>query len=758
MLGGGAGSAAQLTLGGFTMMMVAATRTGIGSQPEIVSQHQSRESGPAPSEFRRGKPLHLTHDTPPRAGMDKPKEPILQPRWIPWIFAAKTTASGLLALLVAFTFNLDQPKWALLTVFIVAQPQSGLVLAKSFYRIIGTFVGAAGALLLVSLFAQERVLFLGSLAAWLGLCTYASRYARSFAAYGFALSGYTVAIIGISGALDPENVFFIAEARVTEISLGILMTAVISHVILPVSLAQSLRRAVATARAQVADYAIAVLRGGSAARTLRAQLLGQVIAIENLRASAVFEDRDIRDRNDLLQRLDIAMLEVIDVAQFLERSVEWLRRNAPSLLSRLERSLAQAATAIELWRSGSLDPAGLRRYLALAGGYLPLGIEFSREAHPQDDMVIRQVACYGRLREFLAALGVLAEAHEDFLSPKPREAAPRTRFSTSTDRGAAIWAGLRAATALILLSAFWILADWPSGVTAVILGAVATVRLATMEHALLAATAGTVAISLQILPFFLIVEVLLPQVSGFPMFALIVGPILFFFAFLMAHEKTAGLGFISALYFSHAAGFVDQMGYDAVGFINMSIAIAVAVGVAAVLFAIVAPETPEAARRQFARAVRVAFDRIKQRSGEIGLTEFQTSLTEVLDGLRRGLRADSGEDVAAVEAGMALMGVGRELIRVRDDGRSTPANDAVAEDVSRFAKRPGRKQLARAQQAAEDAARICLSELKGGVLSVGEARIAAREMVAFATIRDELERGSQLLLNETARGGRANAA
>ena len=66
-------------------------------------------------------------------------------------FAAKTTASGLIALLIAFTFNLDQPQWALLTVFIVAQPQSGLVLAKSFYRIIGTFVGASIALLFVDL-------------------------------------------------------------------------------------------------------------------------------------------------------------------------------------------------------------------------------------------------------------------------------------------------------------------------------------------------------------------------------------------------------------------------------------------------------------------------------------------------------------------------------------------------------------------------------------------------------------------------------
>ena len=73
-------------------------------------------------------------------------------RHSPMIFAAKTTASGLIALLIAFTFNLDQPQWALLTVFIVSQAQqSGPVLAKSFYRVVGTLIGAAVALLLVAL-------------------------------------------------------------------------------------------------------------------------------------------------------------------------------------------------------------------------------------------------------------------------------------------------------------------------------------------------------------------------------------------------------------------------------------------------------------------------------------------------------------------------------------------------------------------------------------------------------------------------------
>src|SRR5260221_3828328 len=301
----------------------------------------------------------------------RPALPIVPERWIPAIFASKTAASGLLALLVAFVFNLDQPKWALLTVFIVAQPQSGLVLAKSFYRIIGTVVGAAGALVLVSLFAQERVLFLGALAIWIGLCTFASKHARNFAAYGFVLSGYTAAIVGIPGALDPGNAFFTAVARVTEISLGIMTTAAISHLVLPVSLAASLRRAVATGQAELADYAAALL-GGRDTASQRTKLLGQVIAIENLRASAIFEDRGIQDRSGIIRRLDIATLGVVDVAHLLGRSLDWLRRGGSGIGTGLDHAPRGAATPLGDWPSGRARPVGLRQHLLPAKALPPL--------------------------------------------------------------------------------------------------------------------------------------------------------------------------------------------------------------------------------------------------------------------------------------------------------------------------------------------------------------------------------------------------
>jgi uncharacterized membrane protein YccC len=681
---------------------------------------------------------------------------ILGPKWIPAIFAAKATASGLLALLVAFTFNLDQPKWALLTVFIVAQPESGLVLAKSFYRIIGTLVGAAGALLLVSLFAQERVLFLGALAIWIGFCTFASTHARNFAAYGFVLSGYTVAIVGISGALDPGNAFFIAVARVTEISLGIVTTAVISHLILPVSLADSLRRKIATGRAELAEYATALLEGRERT-SLRTKLLGQAITIENLRASAIFEDREIQARNGTLQRLNIAMLNVVDVAHLLDRSLDWFRRAGAVALPGVRRVIAEAAAAIDLWCVGKLDAAGLRRRFLKAGVRLPLARELHRNLFASDDEVIHGAAAIGRVREFLKSFVAFVEAYEAFSSPQPRSLLP-VHFSILNDHVDGVWAGLRAAMALILVSTFWIIADWPSGATAAILAAVVTARLATMEHALLAAIGGTLVIVLATIPSFILVEVLLPDASSFVMFALAVVPMLFCCAYLMAHKKTAGLGFVAGLYFANTAGFQDRMTYDPVGFLNASIALSLAVATAAVLFAIIAPDTPQAIRRRFIRVARGAFERIDQPRSCIGLTEFETAMAEALDQLRRGLRLDRREDLATLEAGIALTGAGRELIRIRDAGRWTLDRTDVGSEVVRFLSSNKKPPLERACRAANAAATRCLSELRDDELGVIDARAAARELVAFTAIQDELERCGELVLDERAKGTPSHAA
>src|SRR3954447_24693915 len=74
-------------------------------------------------------------------------------------FAVKTFAASLLALFIAFWAGLDDPRWAFLTVFVVSQPDSGLVLAKSFYRVLGTIAGVLVSIALVFGLSQYGELF-----------------------------------------------------------------------------------------------------------------------------------------------------------------------------------------------------------------------------------------------------------------------------------------------------------------------------------------------------------------------------------------------------------------------------------------------------------------------------------------------------------------------------------------------------------------------------------------------------------------------
>ena len=564
------------------------------------------------------------------------------------IFAAKTTASALIALLVAFTFNLDQPQWALLTVFIVAQPQSGLVFAKSFYRIIGTLVGAAVALLFVALFAQERVLFLGALALWIGLCTFGSQYTRNFTAYSFVLSGYTAAIVGIPGALDTGHAFYIATARVTEISLGIIVTALVSHIILPSSLAASLWQAIADVRGELGDYAAAVL-GNADVVPARAKLIGKAIAIENLRASAFFEDREVRDRSSSLRRLNLALIDVLAAAQPLGAELETLRRAEERMKTGINDALPEAAAAVKAWRVGGVGAAGLHNGLLQAYARLPLP----------------------RLRAFFAALTAYAEADEAHLLGK-RGALRSVGFTYFNDPVDALWTSLRAAVAVVLVSSFWILSNWPHGSTAVILAAVATARLATMGHAVPISIAATLVFSLTTIPAFVILEVLLPRASGFEMFALIVAPLIFGCALLMAHKKTQLIGFFSGLLFASVGLVQNRMVYDPIGLLNTSIAAVFAAGTASVLWSVLAPETSEAAHRRFLRIARQAMARVTAPRLRIGLAEFETAMIEALGQWQSHLRPDRRDNVVAFEEGVALLGVGRALIGSRvENGAET---------------------------------------------------------------------------------------
>jgi len=130
------------------------------------------------------------------------------------IHVARTTVAAVVSLLVARLFKLPESYWAAVTTIVVMQSTLGAAFTVSWYRFVGTAIGAAAGALLATYFGSNTVIF-GIGIFLLGLICAALKLDR--AAYRFA--GITLAItmlVAYAGAA-----WVVAVHRFFEVSVGI---------------------------------------------------------------------------------------------------------------------------------------------------------------------------------------------------------------------------------------------------------------------------------------------------------------------------------------------------------------------------------------------------------------------------------------------------------------------------------------------------------------------------------------------------------
>jgi uncharacterized membrane protein YccC len=465
-------------------------------------------------------------------------------------FAVKTFAASLLALYIAFWAGLDDPRWAFLTVYVVSQPDSGLVLAKGFYRILGTIAGLLVAIALVFGLAQYGELFVAALAVWICFCNFAAHAVRNFASYGFQLAGYTVAIIGIPAALEPTAAYPLVVARFTEILLGIVCAALVSRLVLVSDLSPKLIELV-RALARRADSFATVLLDPDADRARvaaeRTELAKAYIDVQATQRSTYFESAEARVLDQPLRRLTQAAVELCATAEAAAS-----HRGAPADDSPTVSALIRTADERDL----KLARARLRDRTAA----------FDRgEALPEPS-----IAC--RL----------------WSDPVP-----------------AALIGIRSALAVGITSAFWFATAWPNGPAAVIVAAVVCSLLAALEQPDKVSTAAAATVLIAAVPVFATQFYLMALAVDFPSMAVALAPLMLTCGFIMAQPRIGPLGLLSAVYFAFASNIDNVMTYDAAAFLNSSLAILVGIAVAVVLFATFFPETPAFAVRRLRRLLLV---------------------------------------------------------------------------------------------------------------------------------------------------------
>lgn len=560
-------------------------------------------------------------------------------------FAIKTLLGGGLALWCALRFGLEQPQWALMTAFIVAQPLSGMVVQKGLARLLGTLVGTTMAVVIMALFAQTPWLFLFVLATWLALCTAASTMLRSAWSYAFVLAGYTVAIIGLPAIAHPLNVFDQAVARCTEICLGILCATATSALIWPQRVERQLVRQATEAWESGIRAARSALDGAPYERQGLLGVLGRLVAVDAQREHAWFEGARGRRRAAALRVLSRDLLSVLRLARGVAR--QW-RQLSDDEAERLAPWLEAVRQALE-----SPDPARLE---ALGQRLL--------EAAESPELSVVQQYCLGRLAVTLRQVRAAAAALEAVERGAPTEdsSAP---LSWHHDLPTALLYGSRSGLAFLGLATFWMATAWTSSIGALTLTCVVCSLFASRENA---AQIGLMFLRgiLYALPVaFFIGQVVLPQFSGFPLLCMALGVPLFFGTLGMARPALSGTATSFCLHFIVLCAPQNTMHFDVAVFLNEALSILLGVGFAVLVFRLIVLTHPGWHGRRLLRATFSDLGRLTHRTLAGAENWFGGRMADRLLQLARHYPALPSQSRNRWDDGITSLDIGDELLHLR---------------------------------------------------------------------------------------------
>lgn len=516
---------------------------------------------------------------------------------VTWVFIFKVLLAAFLTLWLAMRLELPQPRTALATVFIVMQPQSGQVLAKSFYRLLGTLAGSVVTLALIALFAQNTELFLPSLALWVGLCSAGAMRQRNFRGYGFVLAGYTAAMIGLPVLAHPEGVLLAALWRVLEICLGLLVATSVSAAVLPQSSSAAMRNAVYQRFGTFATFVLDNLanKGSEVAfEHSNARFMAQAVGLEGLRSVTAFEDPHMRRRSGRISRLNNQFMALTTRFNALYQLLARLDGNSqvrhflsPGLAAFTDcmRPFAgqpltledadRLASALERYREGFTE-----QVRELRAGFL--------DTLPSDQDLLEFHTAFELLYRFVEALQGYAFTHASLAAhhdPQRRQHA----YKAHTHWLASLASGVRGALVLLGLGSFWIATAWPSGAIMTLVAA-ATIGLS-------AATPNPRRMSFQMACGTLLAACLgfveyvylYPQIDGFPLLCMVLAPVFALGAFLASRPPLAGYGLGLLIFFSIGSVPDNLTLYNPYGFINDYIAMVLGMLVCAAAGAIILP-------------------------------------------------------------------------------------------------------------------------------------------------------------------------
>jgi uncharacterized membrane protein YccC len=615
------------------------------------------------------------------------------------------------ALWLAFRLGLDAPYTALSTTFILAMPSSGMVLEKAFYRFLGTLVGCSAALALLALFPQTpTMLFLG-LALWVALCTGGAAMHRNQQSYSFVLSGYTAVMIAVPSVDAPSTVFTLAVARVTEVGLGILCSAVVHDVIFPRRHSQAVMRTVQARYAGFIDFCRDVLQHRItpvATELNHLKFAADIAALESGRAAAFFEAGHSRSHTRQLHAFNAAFMTALTTFYTLHRLSHRMRgdREGP-VLELVEPMYAHLARALDK----DLTPARLAKMrsalandIAAARARLAAGPALERALQIDFETAVEL------LERFAGNLADFSGLYHGLTQQKRQQVSDPGAYSPRTPPAIIAASGFRAAVTLLVSAGMWYWLAWPATVNAIIMATIFC-ALASSSPRPRAMVQAVLYGFLAAMPLAFATEFLLVTKadSFFPMM-LATLPLFALAAYLIGSPRWAGAGIGMGMFSATLVVPANMMRYDVAAFASSELSMVIGVVVAYLMFQVVLPEHTMGHRGHVAAALwREAQDacsaslhRLKRR--------FDNRVRDLLSQLNAaaGPTPDARTRVV-VRRGLTVLELGhavielRQLVAAAHAGAARDSLETVLRKLAAYLHKPGRNTVQAALQAILDA-------------------------------------------------------
>lgn len=590
----------------------------------------------------------------------------------------------MLALFVSFELDLINPMWSIGTVLIIANPYSGMVSSKCVYRVVGTIGGAVIALTLTPHLINTPWIFTVVLSLWVGFALYVSLLDRTPRSYAFMLAGYSTAMIVFNAItyIDQYNIFDIALARVIEISIGVISSAVVSATILPMHIGSAIKQRVIKALKDTENLFANLLNTDSQQNNtqLLAAITRDTTDIHALAVHLSYEKGELhgmtKPLQEMLHQISMVVANLVALSErikqlqelrFIETHAEKLQQLSAHVVQFLEqKDLIIDENILQLPDEFESDFASLME---------------SASTHQQ----VLVAAMKMDVRHFISnvlAVKVLWQRIQQGNKEIPDNITPMTTKypSLHRDHGVAIRGGISAVLITFIVTGVWIISGWKAGFMMAQMGAVTACILTALDNpvpVLRIFIWGSIASAVLV---FVYAFGIFPHVTTFWELGLVLLPMFLFAVSMMANQMLMPVGMVLGINTMMGLNLHNAYSMDAVSYLDSSFAMILGVLVSLIVIDVVRAMSPDtSASRILALHYRAMRQAIYLPYG----LDFKVHLRSMLDriGILNSKMVQSDEIKASIQQALIESSSIVDLSRLQELANQFPQTSELTQHI-----------------------------------------------------------------------------